>query len=85
MSKMYHKGDGERLYKTSLQFNAENIERLLFAVVYQSFNDLFSNNLKIKNDAFCFFNENTYQLSDFVLERIKKEYEKRSGKKWQVE
>ena len=85
MGKLYHKGDGKKLYKTSLHFNAENIERLYFAIVYQAFNDLFSKDLSIKNDAFYFFNENTYQLSDFVLEIIKKEYEKRSGKIWQVE
>ena len=85
MSKMYHKGDGERLYKTSLQFDAKDIEKLYFAIVYQAFNDLFSRDLYIKNDAFLFFNKNTFGLSDFVLDRIKKEYEKSSGKKWQVE
>ena len=85
MGKLYYKGDGKKLYKTSLHFNAKNIESLYFAIIYQAFNDLFSRDLTIKNDAFLFFNKNTYQLSDFVLERIKKEYEKRSGEKWQVE
>lgn len=85
MGKLFYKGDGKKLYKTSLHFNAENIESLYFAIVYQAFNDLFSKDLAIKNDAFYFFNKNTYQLSDFVLERIKKEYEKRSGKTWQAE
>ena len=85
MSKMYYKGDGKKLYKTSLQFDAEDIEKLYFAIVYQAFNDLFSRDLYIKNDAFLFFNNNTFGLSYFVLDRIKKEYEKRSGEKWQVE
>ena len=85
MSKMYYKGDGKKLYKTSLHFNAGDIEKLYFAIVYQAFNDLFSRDLIIRNDAFLFFNKNTFGLSDFVLDRIKKEYEKRSGKKWQVE
>lgn len=51
-------------------------ERLFFKLIRDTYDDLFSKNEQKRKSAQLFFRDNPYELSDSVLDKIEKQFEK---------
>lgn len=51
-------------------------ERLFFKIVRDTYDDLFSMNEQKRTSAQLFFRDNPYELSDYTLNCIEKQFEK---------